>query len=103
VQLKDGEKINLPAYAARINIQLLKASDFNSKMRERGCDKSVTVQRICRIAKDENEVRKTIDVLWTNSSKREQILTEVLEKNHELYQFEKMLDAINSVSSDYKC
>lgn len=35
VKLKDGTVVNLPSYVARMNIQLLKASDFNQKLRER--------------------------------------------------------------------
>ena len=33
VRFKDGTEISLPEYAARMNIQILKASDFNKKLR----------------------------------------------------------------------
>jgi len=46
--LEDGSNLSLPSYAQRVNIQLLKAVDFNQKLRDRGAPKSVTVQRICR-------------------------------------------------------
>ena len=91
VRFKDGTEISLPEYAAGMNIQLLKASDFNKKLRERGCRKA-TVQRICRIARDEKEVRTILDEIWKNPDKDEEILLRIQEKNKELYEFEKMLE-----------
>lgn len=73
-------------------MQLLKAADFNSKLRERGCAKSATVQKICRIARAENEVRETLDAIWENSGRSEEIFARVAEKNEELYKFERMLE-----------
>ena len=90
VRLKDESTISLASYAARMNLQLLKAADFNEKLREHGCN--ATVQKICRIAKDEGEVREVLDATWTKPSKGEEILTEVAEKNKELYEFERMLE-----------
>ena len=92
VRLKDGNSISLASYAARMNIQLLKAADFNSKLRERGCAKPVTVQKICRIARNENEVREMLDAIWENSSRSEGIFARVAEKNRELFEFERMLE-----------
>jgi hypothetical protein len=43
-----------------MNTQLLKAVDFNEKIRERGADEDVTVQHVCRIAKDEAQVREVL-------------------------------------------
>ena len=92
VRLRDGSKISLASYASRMNIQLLKAADFNSKLRERGCAKSVTVQKICRIAKNENEVREILDAVWENSGRSEEIFAKVAQKNKKLYEFERMLE-----------
>jgi len=92
VRLKDETEINLPAYAARMNIQLLKASDFNEKLRERGIPKNVTVQRICRVARDESEVRELLDFIWENPEKSEERLTKLLEKNRDVYEFKKLLE-----------
>jgi hypothetical protein len=64
VKLKDGSVISLASYAARINIQLLKASDFNEKLRERGVPKEATLQRVCRVAKNEKEVRECLSEIW---------------------------------------
>jgi hypothetical protein len=92
VQLKGGARVSLAAYANRMNIQLLKAADFNQKLHERGCSNTVTVQKICKIARDEDEVRMVLDKIWEDPKKAEEILGGVAEKNAELYKFERMLE-----------
>jgi len=91
VKLKDETEISLPTYAARMNIQLLKASDCNKKLRERGVPKSVTVQKICRKAKNEKEVREILETIWNNPKKSEEIIAKTMKRNKDLYEFEKML------------
>lgn len=93
VRLKDETEISLATYAARMNMQLLKASDFNEKLREKSIPKTVTVQKICRIAEDEKEVREVLEAMWKESDKGVEILSKVAEKNKEVYEFEKMLEA----------
>jgi len=92
VQLKDGSKISLTQYAARMRLQLLRASDFNRKLHERGCSKGVSVQKVCSRAENEDEVRETLDKVWSQIDSAEEILNELLEKNKKLYEFEKMLE-----------
>ena len=92
VQLKDGSTIGLAQYTARRELQLLKASDFNQKLREKGCPKTVSVQKICRRARDEEEVRETLDRIWKQPEKSEETLNQLLQKNEDLYKFEKMLE-----------
>jgi hypothetical protein len=92
VQLKDGSTISLAQYTARRDLQLLKASDFNQKLRERGCPKGVTVQKVCKRARDEQEVRKILDRIWKQPEKGDEILNELLWKNKDLYEFERMLE-----------
>jgi len=75
-----------------MNIQLLKASDFNQKLHERGISKNVTVQRICRVTRDENEVREPLDFIWKYPEKSEEMLTKLLEKNRDVFEFEKLLE-----------
>ncbi len=89
--LKD-EWISLASYAARLNIQLLKTSDFNEKLHERGISKATTVQKICKIARDEKEVREVLEAMWENPGKSEEILAKVAEKNKDVYEFERMLE-----------
>jgi hypothetical protein len=73
VRLKDESTISLAQYAARRNLQLVTAADF-VKLRERGCPKVVTVQKVCRLAWDEDEVRRTLDYVWSDSEGAAKIL-----------------------------
>ena len=91
MRLKDGAEISLPAYAARMNIQLLKASDFNQKLRERGCSK-VTVQKICRIARNEDDVREILETIWREPERDAEILAKAASRNRDIYEFERMLE-----------
>ena len=79
-------------YAARMNIQLLKAAAFNEKLRERGCSGKVSVQKICRAARNEEEVREALEAIWKNPDRSEEILADIIEKNKEVYDFEKRLE-----------
>lgn len=92
IRLKDDHTINLASYTARMNIQLLKAADFNSKLHERGCSPKTSVQRICKIAKDEKQVREILEHLWESPRRSEQILEPIIEKNKEVYEFEELLE-----------
>ena len=87
----NGETITLAQYAARLNIQLLKPSDFNSKLREHGVEKKVTVQKICRTCKDEKQIREVLDEVWRTFSKSESILSAVREQNDSVFAFERVL------------
>ncbi len=91
VRLKDETEISLPAYAAKMNIQLLKASDFNQKLRERGCSK-VTVQKICRIARNEDDVREILETIWREPERDAEILAKAASRNRDIYEFERMLE-----------
>ncbi len=92
VKLKDGTQVSLATYASRMNIQLLKAVDFNQRLHERGCPKAVTVQKICKVAKNEGEVREILDAIWEEPKRGEGILGKAMEKNKELYKFERTLE-----------
>jgi len=87
--LKDGV-VDLPTYAARMNIQLLKATDFNEKLRGRGC--KMTIQKICRAAGDEADVKWALDSTWEDSRKADDVINKLIEKNKDLYEFEKTLE-----------
>lgn len=92
VRISDNSNISLASYAAHRNIQLLKAADFNSKLHERGCPPKVSVQKVCKIAKDEKQVREILESIWQSPQKSEQILELTIEKNREIYEFEKILE-----------
>ena len=92
VRLKDESSISLAQYAARRNLQLVTAADFNKKIQERGCPKVVSVQKVCRLAKDEDEVRRTLNNIWSDSEGASRVLIKLQNSNEELYKFEKMLE-----------
>ena len=87
----NGQKITLAQYASRMNIRLLRPTDFNSKLRERRIDKIVTVQKICRICKDEKDVRFVLDEIWQKPLKSQETLGEALSRNESVFEFEKIL------------
>jgi hypothetical protein len=93
VQLKDGKSISLASYASRMNIQLLKASDFNQKLREHGCGKEESAQKICRIARNEADVRKLLEEIWKNPADTKKLLDDAAQKNRDVYDFEIQLRA----------
>jgi len=92
VIFEDGSTVSLPSYAQRINVQLLKAADFNEKLRGRGVTREVTVQKICKVSKDEKEVREIIDKVWKTHEAAKDIIAEVTVKNKQVYEFEKVLE-----------
>lgn len=92
IQLKDDCTISLTSYAARMNVQLLKAADFNGKLHQRGCSKVISVQKVCKIARDEKQVREIIEKIWKDPERSEQTLAAIAEKNKEVYEFEKLLE-----------
>ncbi len=91
VRLRDGSEISLSHYASRRNIQLLRASDFNTKLRERGVPNTVTAQKICRISQNENEVRNILTEIWKDPSKTRIIINKINRKNKKLYEFEEKI------------
>jgi hypothetical protein len=92
VDLENETKITTAAYAARINIKLIKTGDLNQKMRERGLTRELTVQSVCRIAKNEKEVRNILTLIWESPDKAKDVVAKVAEKNKTVYAFERMLE-----------
>jgi len=88
----NDEPISLPSYAARMNIQLLKAADFNEKLSERGVDEKVAAQSICRVSKDERQVREMLDAVWKDALKAQNALSRLASENQKIFDFEKMLE-----------
>jgi len=92
VRLKDGTEIGIPEYARRMNITLIKAADLNERLHEWGCPMEVTVQRICKWARNEKEVRETLSAVRKEPQKAKEILEKVRERNIGLYQSERKLE-----------
>jgi len=93
IRLRDDFIINLASYTAQMNIQLLKAADFNSKLHQKGCPTTLSVQKVCKVAKDEQQVREILDKLWKEPKSGEQVLETLIGKNREVYEFEQLLEA----------
>ena len=87
----NAERISLSQYASRMNITLLRPADFNEKLREQGVEKKVTVQKVCKICKDEKQIREVLDQLWNQSKKAQEVLIETSNRNDEVFQFEKVI------------
>ena len=85
----NGEKITLSVYTNRLNIKLLRSADFNSKLREHGIDKRITVQKICDACRNEKEVRETIDEIWSLSAQSKKGLETLLQRNTDVFEFER--------------
>lgn len=75
-----------------MNIQLLKASDFNNKLHEKGCPTAISVQRVCACAGNEKEVREILNRIWEKPKTSEQILEKIAADNRAIYEFEKLLE-----------
>ena len=93
-----GTLMSLAGYASLRRLQLVTAADFNEKLREKGCPKVVTVQKVCGLARNEAEVREALDLLWRDPGGGENVLAELRGRNGELYAFEKMLEGEGEAS-----
>jgi hypothetical protein len=87
-----NETLSLARYAARVNIQLLKAVDLNEMLRQRGVEKHVTAQKICTRARNEAEVRDALAEVWNNPTASKELLDRLAVKNEALFHFEKSLE-----------
>jgi hypothetical protein len=76
---------------ARANIKLLRPADFNERLRKHDVDKRMTVQRICKACRGEQQVRELLDEIWNQPVKVQQLLIEVLSRNQNVFKFEKAL------------
>jgi hypothetical protein len=88
----NAEKITLSQYANRMNVRLLRPADFNEKLRDHGIDKRLTTQRICRICRDEREVRELLNSIWKEPQKAQERLTKTSQMNDNVFLFENLLN-----------
>jgi catechol 2,3-dioxygenase-like lactoylglutathione lyase family enzyme len=92
-----NESVSLAQYAARMNIQLLKATDLNEMLHGRGVEKRVTVQKICTRARNEGEVRDALAEVWNNPTTSKELLDELANKNAAMFEFEKTLEHMGNI------
>lgn len=76
-----------------MNVQLLKPSDLNKRLQDQGVNSKITVQRICRISRNEKQVRQVLDQLWSKPEMAETIIEETIKSNEDVYEFEKQLQS----------
>jgi hypothetical protein len=91
IRLKDGNALTLSQYAARCNIQLIRTADLNEKLGQRGVEREVTVQRICRTCKGEEEVKEVLDEIWDSPENATSVLSRVAMKNRGIFDLEHKL------------
>jgi len=94
--------ITLAQYAERLNVQLLRAADFNAKLRDKGAPKDVTVQKICKAARDERDVRRMLDSMWNKPEDAKDILDGAIKTNSNVFKFEEELEAGDNEGSKGK-
>ncbi|MEO9296225.1 MAG: hypothetical protein ABI347_11590 [Nitrososphaera sp.] len=87
--------ITLAQYAQRLNVQLLRASDFNEKLRDREVPKDITVQKICKAARDERDVRRILDAVWDKPEDGKGVLNDAIKTNSSVFKFEEELAGDN--------
>jgi hypothetical protein len=93
-KLKVGDEIlSVAQYAARMSIQLLKASDLNEMLHKREVHKSVTVQKICTRSRNEGEVRETLGQIWNMPKDGQELIDQLVLKNAGVYEFERELES----------
>jgi len=87
-----SEILSVAQYAARMSIQLLKASDLNEMLHKRGVHKSVTVQKICTRARNESEVREILSKIWNEPKDAQELIDQLVAKNASVFEFERELE-----------
>jgi hypothetical protein len=93
-----NEILSVAQYAARMCIQLLKASDLNEMLHKRGVHKSVTVQKICARARNEDEVREILGKIWNESKHSRELIDQLVAKNASVFEFERELETTSEES-----
>jgi len=56
-------------------------------------DNARAVQAVCKAARDEAQVRETLDALWSDPERAGEIMRELRAENEDLYKFEEMLES----------
>ena len=76
-----------------MNVQLLKAADLNQRIRHRGVPKDVSVQEICRMGRDEGQVRELLDRVWDDPKSAPELIAKASTSNTDIFEFEKSMAA----------
>ena len=95
-----NEVLSVAQYAARMSIQLLKASDLNEMLHKRGVHKSVTVQKVCTRARNEGEVREILGRIWDEPEEARELIDQLIAKNASVFGFERELETPSNHKSN---
>jgi len=95
-----SETLSVAQYAARMSIQLLKASDLNEILHKRGVHKSVTVQKVCIRARNEGEVREILGKIWNEPNDARELIDQLVQKNASVFEFEQQLETASKRESN---
>ena len=94
-----SEILSVAQYAARMSIQLLKASDLNEILHKLGVHKSVTVQKVCTRARNEGEVREVLSKIWNEPKNAQDSIDQLVAKNASVFEFERELETASEEST----
>lgn len=94
-----NEVLSVAQYAARMSIQLLKASDLNEMLHKRGVHESVTVQKVCTRARNEDEVREVLGKIWNDPKDAQDLIDPLVLKNASVFEFERELETASEESN----
>jgi hypothetical protein len=94
-----SEVLSVAQYAARMSIQLLKASDLNEMLHRQEIPKSVTVQKICSRARNEAEVREVLGRIWNEPKDAHELVNQMVMKNASVFEFERELETLSPQES----
>ena len=64
---------------------------MNEKLVQHGVDGQITVQRICRDCRNEEEVKEVLDAIWKSPENANSILNKVATINRGLFELEHKL------------
>jgi hypothetical protein len=51
----------------------------------------VTLQKVCRVSRNEKEIRSTPGKIWNQPEKAKELIAAIADKNKDLYEFEESL------------
>jgi hypothetical protein len=95
-----SEVLSVAQYAARMSIQLLKASDLNEILHKREVHKSVTVQKTCTRARNEGEVREILGRIWNQPKDAQELIGQLVSRNANVFEFERELETPSNQESN---
>jgi hypothetical protein len=95
-----SEVLSVAQYAARMSIQLLKASDLNEILHKREVHKSVTVQKTYTRARNEGEVREILGMIWNQPKDAQELIGQLVSRNANVFEFERELETPSNQESN---